>query len=89
MTEPVKASDDIRLRPPWKVELSDKVTATYGFRDARVEVEIQLPKPYSAIKKSVTIKLTAEEVKNLFQATEKAVLWAGLSAEQLQRDGAE
>jgi len=89
MAEESTKEPEIKLSPPYEIELSDKVKGRYGFKNSRVEVDILLPFPFNKIKKSVTISLTPEEVKNLAIAIEKANIWSSLPDYQRERDGAE
>lgn len=89
MAEESSKEPDLKLAPPWEVKLSEQVSGKFGFKDGRVEVTILLPKPFSAIKKSVTLKLTPEEAASLKEALDKAVIWNSLPDYQRERDGAE
>lgn len=73
---------------PYEVAFSDKVKAKYGYKDAHVELEVELPFPLSTIKKFYSEKFTVEELRKLKKAVDQAVLWADLPDFQRERDGA-
>lgn len=79
---------EVKLGPPYEVAFSDKVKALYGYKDAHVELVVELPAPLSMVKKTYNEKFTADEVKKLKEAVDKAVMWASLPDFQRERDGA-
>jgi hypothetical protein len=72
---------------PFEVAFSDKVKARYGYKDAHVELVVELPFPLSTIKKTYSEKFTADELKQLKEALDKAMMWASLPDFQRERDG--
>lgn len=79
---------EIKMGPPYEVAFSEKVKAKYGYKDGHVELEVDLPAPLSMVKKTYNEKFTAQEVKKLKEAVDKAVMWAELPDFQRERDGA-
>jgi hypothetical protein len=79
---------EIKMGPPYEVAFSEKVKAQYGFKDGHVELVVELPAPLSMVKKTYNEKFTADEVKKLKEAVDKAVMWAELPDFQRERDGA-
>lgn len=74
--------------PPWEEEVSENLRGKYGYRDARTEIVINLPFPFSAIKKTVSLTVAPADLLRLKAAVDKAVAWAGLPDFQRERDGA-
>lgn len=85
MTEPEKPV----FKPPFVVEISPKVRGRYGYKDGRVELEVDLPMPLSAVMKRFKQRFTPEEAKLVWEALGKAVLWNSIPDYQRQRDGAD
>jgi hypothetical protein len=83
-------SDDvaIKLSTPYEVRFSDKTVANYGYKDAHVELVVDLPFPLSTLKKTFSEKFTVKELRLLKEAVDKAVMWADLPDYQRERDGA-
>lgn len=79
---------DVKKAPvPYEVAFSDKVKALYGYKDAHVELVVDLPFPLSTIKKTYSEKFTVKELKQLKEAVDKAIMWADLPDFQRERDG--
>lgn len=74
--------------PPFSERISKNLGGRYGFRDGRVEVDIDLPFPFSTIKKDVTISVSAEDFDKLYEILKKAKMWRDLPDFQRERDGA-
>ncbi len=77
------------LKPPFDFPLSEKVKGVYGFKDGRVELEVQLPFPLSTIKKTFLEKFTLEELLKLKDGVDKAVLFGQMPPEERERIGAD
>lgn len=86
MTSATKS--EIKVGPPYEVAFSEKVKAQYGFKDAHVELVVELPFPLSTLKKTYNEKFTVKELKLLKEAVDKALMWAELPDFQRERDGA-
>jgi hypothetical protein len=82
------AKPEIQVGPPYEVAFSEKVKAQYGFKDAHVELVVELPFPLSTLKKTYNEKFTVEELKQLKVAVDKALAWAEIPDFQRERDGA-
>lgn len=78
----------VKSAVPYEVAFSDKVKAKYGYKDGHVELVVDLPFPLSTIKKTYSEKFTLEELKQLKEAVDKAMMWASLPDFQRERDGA-
>lgn len=87
--DPNEKSGEIRMVPPYEASIGERVKGRYGYKDARVEVDIVVPPPFSVIKKKLTLKLTAEEADQLYEALGKIKIWNQLPDYQRARDGAE
>lgn len=74
--------------PPFEVKFSEKVVAKYGFKDAHVELEVELPKIPLVKTKHFKQRFEADEVRRLKEAVDAAVLWNSLPDYQRERDGA-
>lgn len=62
----------IKLAPPFEIVLSKNVKATYGYKDAHVDVELRLPAPISTVKETYTRPFEDEYVQALHKALENA-----------------
>lgn len=79
---------EIQMGPPYEVAFSEKVKAQYGFKDAHVELVVELPFPLSTLKKTYSERFTAKELRQLKEVVDKAVAWAEIPDFQRERDGA-
>lgn len=74
--------------PPFERPLSEKVRGFYGYKDARVELRVQLPKAFWLIQKEYRENFASDELRKLKNVLDEAVLWADLSKEDRERMGA-
>lgn len=79
---------EIKVGPPYEVAFSEKVKAQYGFKDAHVELVVDLPFPLSTVKKTYSEKFTVKELRQLKEAVDKALMWAELPDFERERMGA-
>lgn len=84
----MSAPDTATKAVPYEIAFSKQVKAKYGFKDGHVELVVDLPFPLSTIKKTYSEKFTLEELKQLKEAVDKAMMWASLPDFQRERDGA-
>jgi hypothetical protein len=79
---------EIKMATPYEMAFSEKVKGLYGYKDAHVELVVELPFPLSTIKKTYSEKFTVKELKQLKEGIDKALMWAELPDFQRERDGA-
>lgn len=75
-------------KPPWEEKISDRLSGKYGYKDARVEILILLPPPLSAVKKTVSLTVSPDDLRRLKRAIDKAVAFADLPEDVRGREGA-
>lgn len=70
------------LKPPFAVRFSDQVGGRYGYKDGHVEIDIVLPFPISAVKKSVSRSFDFDQAMKLKEGVDAAVKWESVSPDR-------